>query len=55
MEIYYTVWQYRATNYETHSKYLRTIFFYAGSINYNGSWMGPSDCVWMVPRPNTWE
>ena len=41
-----TVWSYRAIGIRP---YWRTIFFYAGSDDYNGLWMGCSDCVWIVP------
>lgn len=45
-----------AIDYDNNYKrYKRNTFFYAGSIDYNGIWMGPSDCVWMVPRNNVWE
>lgn len=54
-ESYCTVWQYRAKDYETGRYYWRVVFFYAGSVNYDGMWGGPSLCVWMVPRRYSWE
>lgn len=48
-----TVWSYRTSD-EDGRPILRTIFFYVGSVIYNGCWMGCSDCMWIVPEPNPW-
>jgi hypothetical protein len=47
---YSTVWSYMTTD-DSGRRYRRTVFFYAGSIEYDGRWLGPTDCVWMVPAP----
>lgn len=52
-ETRYTVWSYQTTDDETRKPYRRTAFFYAGSVVYDGSWLGPSDCVWFVPATET--
>lgn len=44
-----------AIDYENYKRYKRNAFFYAASLDYYGAWMGPSDCVWIVPRYNNWE
>jgi hypothetical protein len=43
-----TVWRYRTTD-EDHRSYWQVSFFYAGSDDYTGWWMGCTDCVWIVP------
>lgn len=49
-----TVWSYMTVD-EDHKPLRRTIFFYAGSTVYNGGWLGPSDCFWIVPEPSPWN
>lgn len=49
-EIANTVWSYQAIDFENdYKRYRRTVFFYVGSTRYDGGWMGPSDCFWIVP------
>jgi hypothetical protein len=50
---HYTVWSYMSTDDENKPRW-RTIFFYAGSIDYHGGWMKASDSVWIVPTPSPW-
>jgi hypothetical protein len=46
-----TVWSYMAHDQDTNNgkPYKRTICFRVGSINYDGTWFGPSDSFWIVP------
>lgn len=50
---FYVLWSYLSSD-EEGKPFIRRLFFYAGSVNYGGWWMGPSDCVWMIPNLNDW-
>ena len=48
-----TVWSYRKLN-DDGKPYLCKLFFFAGSVRYDGYWMNATDNFWMVPRVNPW-
>lgn len=51
--MFQTVWYYHSCLGGWH---WRKVFFYAGSIDYTGSTLTASACVWMVPRfNNMWD
>ena len=53
MKSRYVVWAYMAKD-ENYRLHRRLSFFHAGSEEYTGWWMGPTDSVWFVPSINPW-